>query len=176
MSSEVEGSDRLIVLGHVCGVFGVRGWLKVFSETDPPENIFHYSPWLLRGSGASHPPTEVPLISGQRHGKGLIAQLHGCCDRDRAASLVGSQILVRRSQLPRPGPDEFYWADLEGLDVQSSTGSRLGQVSRLLATGANDVLVVEGERERLIPFVWDQVILDIDFERGLIRVDWDPDF
>jgi 16S rRNA processing protein RimM len=113
---------------------------------------------------------------GRRHGKGIIAKLIGCDDRDRAAALVGQPVAVRRDQLPPPGADELYWADLEGLMVETLDGASLGRVSRLFETGANDVMVVDGDRERLLPFVWDQVIKEVDFGSGVVRVDWDPDF
>jgi 16S rRNA processing protein RimM len=183
-------TDRLIPVGRIAGVYGVRGWVKVISETDPIENILGYSPWLLSGapgavrecdSGQARDlqadVAEWRVERGQRHGKGLIACLHGCADRDQARLLIGASIAVRRSQLPPPDADEFYWADLEGLAVETDAGIALGRVSHLLATGANDVLVVRDEtRERLIPFVWEQVIKELDFERGRMRVDWDPAF
>lgn len=153
------------------GVFGVKGWVKVFSETDPREGILRYSPWLV---GPEARPQRV--AEGKVHGKGVVARLDGCEDREQAALLVGREIAVRRDQLPPPRADEFYWIDLEGLAVMTEQGVDLGHVSHLFSTGANDVLVVHGERERLLPFVWDEVIKDVDFEQGLIRVDWDPDF
>jgi len=159
----------MIVLGRVTGLYGVRGWVKVFSETDPRENILAYAPWYVDGE----PRT---VAEGRLHGRGLVARLAGCEDRDQAAELIGREIAIRRDQLPPPSPDEFYWADLEGLRVETIHGLALGEVSHLLATGANDVLVVRGERERLLPFVWDQVVHAVDFEAGVIRVDWDPDF
>lgn len=162
-------SDRLIVLGRIAGLYGVRGWVRVFSETDPRENILRYSPWLL--DGEAHPVAE-----GRRHGKGLVVRLDGCDDRDQAATLVGRSIQVRRDQLPPARPDEFYWTDLEGLAVETVAGEPLGRVSHLFDTGANDVLVVKGDRERLLPFVWDDIIKNVDFQTGRIVVDWDPDF
>nr|WP_328985370.1 ribosome maturation factor RimM [Thiorhodovibrio winogradskyi] len=199
--------DRRVVLGRIVGVFGVRGWVKVLSETDPLENILQYSPWLLsgapgveiggvggrevHGTGTGSPgsgntgigsPDAESLLSGwrvmqsQRHRKGLIVRLQDCDDRDRAQALVGAEIAVRRSQLPPPAADEFYWADLEGLKVETLAGVQLGVVDHLLSTGANDVLVVCGERERLIPFVWDSVIRELDFEHARVSVDWDPNF
>lgn len=162
---------RMLVLGRITGVYGLRGWVKVFSETDPRENILAYSPWYL---GESAAPRRV--AEGQRHGKILVARLTGCDDRDQAAALVGQSIAVRRDQLPPPNEDELYWADLEGLSVETLDGTALGRVDRLFSTAANDVLVVRGERERLLPFIWEQVVREVDFERGLIRVDWDPEF
>jgi 16S rRNA processing protein RimM len=161
----------MLVLGHIAGVYGVQGWIRVFSETEPRENILCYSPWCLGEARTPH-----PLAEGRRQGKGIVARLEGCEDRDQAAALVGQEIAVRRDQLPPPAKDEFYWADLEGLAVETVAGKSLGVIERLFATPANDVIVVKGERERLIPFLWDDVIRDIDFERGVMRVDWDPDF
>lgn len=160
---------RAIILGRIAGVYGVRGWMRVVSETDPSDNILRYSPWLL--NGASHAVAE-----GRRHGKGLVVRLEGFEDRDQAAALVGQTISVYRDQLPPPQPDEFYWADLEGLSVLTVAGRDLGRVSHLFGTGANDVMVVTGERDRLVPFLWDEVVKDVDFSLGRIRVDWDPDF
>jgi len=161
----------MLVLGRISGVFGVRGWVRIFSETEPRDNILNYSPWYL---GASR--TARKVAAGRLHGKSLVARVEGCDDRDCAADLVGQVIAVRRDQLPPPRVDEFYWADLEGLNVETLDGVLLGRVGRLFATAANDVLVIEGERERLVPFVWAQVVKDVDFERGRMLVDWDPEF
>jgi 16S rRNA processing protein RimM len=161
----------MVLLGRVAGVHGLQGWVKVFSETEPRENILTYSPWYL---GAFAQPRDV--LGGRRQGKGLVARLAGCSDRDRAAGLVGMEIAVRRDQLPPATADEFYWTDLEGLRVEAESGETLGRVHHLFSTGANDVLVVRGSRERLVPFVWGTVVADVDFERGLISVRWDPDF
>jgi 16S rRNA processing protein RimM len=155
----------------VAGVYGVRGWVRVFSETDPIGNILDYSPWFL---GDEDAPRVV--LEGRRHGKGLIVRLEGCDEREQAAALVGRQISVDRRRLPPPATDEVYWADLEGLAVETREGEALGEVQRLFSTPGNDVLVVAGERERLIPFIWGQVIEAVDLEEGVIRVDWDPDF
>ncbi|WP_338065422.1 ribosome maturation factor RimM [Thiospirillum jenense] len=166
--------NRLITLGKIAGVFGIQGWVKVHSATAPRDNILRYSPWRLRRGDQDVGSYRVR--SGQVHNKGLIAWLDGCDDRDQAAALVGLDIVIERQQLPPPSTDEFYWVDLEGLTVETAAGVTLGRVTHLLTTGANDVLVVHGDRERLLPFIWDQVILDVDFERGRVRVDWDPEF
>lgn len=173
MTGGVDASDHAapnrIVLGRILGVYGVRGWLKIFSETSPLENIFSYSPWLIEGE-------EHQVVVWRKHGKGLVAQLQGYDDREQARTLTGTLISIRRDQLPPPSSDEFYWIDLQGLRVETREGASLGQVSHLIETGANDVLVVRGERERLLPFVWGQFVLDVDFEAGRLLVDWDPEF
>jgi len=166
-----EHNPSRVVLGKIVGVYGVKGWVRVFSETAPREGILGYSPWLI-GSGDS--PCRV--AEGKVHRKGLIVRLDGCEDRDEAAVLVGQEISVPRDRLPPPHSDEFYWVDLEGLAVFTVSGVDLGRVDHLFPTGANDVLVVKGDRERLIPFVWDEVVKDVDFTARRIEVDWDPDF
>lgn len=116
------------------------------------------------------------VAEGKAHGKGVIARLEGCEDRDAAMRLLDREIAVNRDQLPEPEQGEYYWHDLQGMQVINQQGERLGEVESLLETGANDVLVVRGERERLIPFVSGPVIISVDRDAGEIRVDWDKDF
>ncbi|TCV86950.1 MULTISPECIES: ribosome maturation factor RimM [Methylomonas] len=161
-------------VGQVSGVFGVKGWVKVYSFTDPRENILQYSPWILRKNSQIQ---EVKLLGGRRQGSLVVAELQGITDRDLAAELMGADILIRKQQLPKASDGEYYWADLIGLEVHNREGCKLGKVDHLLETGANDVLVVvDGELERLIPFLQQSTILKINLDDGLIIVDWDPDF
>ncbi len=135
------------------------------------EAILDYQPWLL---GEDKRP--VKIIDGRKQGKGLAALLPGFEDREQAATLVGLQIFVRRDQLPATDKDEYYWSDLEGLEVHTLKGEILGRVDRLMETGANDVLIIRGEREHLVPFIQGQYVTRVDLEAGLIEVDWDPEF
>ncbi len=117
------------------------------------------------------------LVGGQRQGKLVVAALEGVADRDAAAALIGWDILIDKEQLPVPEQGEYYWADLVGLRVETEQGEALGIVDHLMETGANDVLVVkDGKKERLIPFLQQQTVLNVDIENGLMIVDWDPDF
>jgi 16S rRNA processing protein RimM len=167
-------ADRLLVVGKIVGLHGVDGWVKLESYTEPRLRIFDYKPWLVTLAD-SH--VAVPGAQGRAQGKGVIGKLPGCDDRDAAAKLIGATIQVQRSALPKPKRGEIYWTDLEGLDVVTTQGARLGKVSHLFATGANDVLVVhDGERERLIPYVTEQFVHEVDLKAGRITVDWDPDF
>ena len=161
-----------VILGHVTGLYGVKGWVKVHSYTEPREAILDYKDWLLLRDGDWQ---SVRLAEGKRHGKTVIARLEGANDRDVAATYVDDDIGVPREQLPETARDEFYWADLEGLQVVHSDGRILGKVAYLLATGANDVLVVMGDQEILIPFVQGEVIKDVDLAAGVINVDWEWD-
>ena len=115
------------------------------------------------------------MAEGKRHGKSVIVRLEGIEDRDQAAMLVGSDIAVSREDLPEPEPGQYYFRDLEGMQVVDKHGTELGIVAYVMETGANDVLVTKGERERLIPFVADEVILDVDLATGVISVDWEWD-
>lgn len=166
-------TDRRILLGRVAGDFGVRGELKLLSWTEPRGAIFKYQPWILRTGDAER---EVAGVRGRDTGKLVVAQFPGVESREQAEALKGADIWVLRSQLPAPAPGEYYWVDLEGLAVQTVEGVALGTVSHLFDTGANPVLVVSGERERLIPFVSEQYVRSVDFDAGLVVVDWDPDF
>jgi 16S rRNA processing protein RimM len=162
-----------INVGNISGVFGVKGWVKVFSFTDIRENILNYSPWLLKKDSETR---LVAVIDGKLQGKVVVAQLDGVNDRDRAASLMGWDIFITPDQLPKVAKGEYYWSDLIGLNVETDVGVQLGTVDGLLETGANDVLVVKGERERAIPFLQGKTIINIDLDAGKIVVDWDPEF
>jgi 16S rRNA processing protein RimM len=113
---------------------------------------------------------------GRPHGKGVVALLASCADREQAQALAGTEVAVRREQLPALAEGEYYWTDLIGLEVVCRDGRSLGRVTGLVETGANDVLVVQGDRERLLPFVPGPVVLAVDLVAGQVRVDWDPDF
>ncbi|MBE0509636.1 MAG: ribosome maturation factor RimM [Chromatiales bacterium] len=166
--------DELIVLGRITGLYGVRGWVKVFSHTQPRENILGYPLWLIGDAGQWR---SIALEDGRVHGKGVVAKLKGCDDRDAAAALMGQSIAIRREQLPPAPEGEYYWADLLGLAVSNLEGVSLGVVEQLLETGANDVLVVvQDELERLIPFVQGQFVKEIDLANRRLIVDWDPEF
>jgi 16S rRNA processing protein RimM len=161
-----------VVLGRVTGLYGVNGWIKVHSYAEPREAILDYKDWLLLRDSAQQ---AVTVAEGKRQGKTVIVRIDGVDDRDDAAACVGADIAVSRDQMPDTGGGEYYWADLEGLQVVHSDGRTLGTVAYLLATGANDVLVVKGDQEILIPFVRDEVIKDVDLAAGVISVDWEWD-
>lgn len=160
-------------VGRVSGVYGVRGWVRVRSDCEPMEQLLAYSPWQL-GSGGGW--RAYVLETGRAHGPGLVAKLASVDDREQAKALVGADIAVERGQLPALTDDEYYWNDLVGLGVVTRDGRELGRVTGLMETGANDVLVVGGERERLIPYIPGQVVLRVDTRAGRIEVDWDPEF
>ncbi len=174
--------SNLVDVGRITTVFGVKGWLKIHSETEPMENIFSYSPWWLK---TRHGVKAVEVDEHRPHGKGLVAHIKGVDDRDLAQEYCQVSIAVERDQMPQLDAGEFYWHQLEGLAVITEfegQTSRLGVVSRLLETGANDVLVVKGDadsidlNERLVPYVPDQFVTSLDLDAGEMRVVWDPAF
>ncbi|WP_373295351.1 ribosome maturation factor RimM [Thalassotalea profundi] len=169
-----------ITLGKVGAVYGIKGWLKIHSFTDEQEAILDYFPWSLKLGNNTQ---LVEITDWRRHSNGLIVKVGGIDDRDQAQALVGSEILVKETALPDLPDGEFYWRDLMGMKVMTTEGYDLGIVSDLLETGANDVLVVKanrndgfGKKERLIPYLFEQVIQSVSIENKQICVDWDPGF
>ena len=159
-------------MGFITGAFGVKGWVKLQPLTAAPENLLDYSTWWVGGESGWQ---RFEVESAQVHGETVAAKLAGCDDRDEAARYRGRQVAVPRAEFPAAGENEFYWADLIGLRVVNAQGEDLGTVSRVLETGANDVLVVEGKRERLIPFI-EQVVQEVDLSGRVLRVDWAADY
>lgn len=168
--SPTDEKGRAVVLGRVSGVYGVSGWVKLHSYTEPRTAILNYQECWLRND---HGEQETQLLEGRAQGKGVVARFAGIEDRDAAANLIDQEILVSRSTLPGLSDGHFYWADLEGLTVERLDGALIGKVAYLIATGSNDVLVVQGDKETLVPFLWGSVVTDVDLEAGRIRVDWE---
>jgi len=166
------------VMGKVTSVYGIKGWVKVFSYAQPKENICRYKVWSLEGPSGTQ---QVKVSSVKAHGNGFVAQFEGSRDRNQAELFCGSLVKISQSDLPELSKGDYYWHQLNGLNVFSGD-ILLGKVSHMLETGANDVLVVKrcknsiDSKERLIPYLPDQVIKLVDLENGLISVDWDPEF
>ena len=171
-------ADDIIIVGKITGTYGVKGWVKLFSWTEPREAIGDYRPWFLRQGDRddSRDWREVKLESARQHAKTVIAKIEQVDDRDAAQLLSGSEIGIYKSQLEALQEDEFYWRELIGLRVLGNQGVLLGEVQSLMETGGNDVLVVKGENEYLIPWVMDKSVLKVDLDRGEIQVDWEADW
>ncbi len=173
VTQDEAAAEGRVPVGRISGVYGVKGWVRIYSYTQPRENILNYTPWLLYSGGEWR---TVEVVEGRRQGAGVIAHLEGCDDRDAARRLMAAEIAIQRSQLAESGADEYYWVDLIGLRVVNLQGVELGRVSGLLETGAHDVLVVRNGRERLIPYVRGAIVTDIDLEAGRLQVDWDAEY
>ncbi|MCF7504855.1 MULTISPECIES: ribosome maturation factor RimM [Vibrio] len=174
-----EQNNR-IVMGKLGSTYGIRGWLKVFSYTDNAESIFDYSPWYLNQKGKW---VEYKVESWKRHGQGYVCKLAGLDVREDAQLMTNFEIAIDPASLPELSEDEFYWRELFGMQVFTTKGYDLGEVTDLLETGSNDVLVIKanlkdafGQKERLVPYLEEQVIKKVDREARRIEVDWDPGF
>ena len=168
-----------VLIGKVLGSNGVKGWVRIYSYTRPFQGILAYSPWtLIKGETRK----TVELASSRTTENKIFALLEGCSDRDQADMLKDCQIFVDRSLLPDLEDGEIYWKDLEGMLVKNLDGFLLGTVKSLIETGANDVLVVQGgkdigdRKERLIPYVENEVVIRIDEVRKELIVDWEPEY
>ena len=174
MDTTRPAPQGMILLGRVHGAFGIRGELKLESFTDPATAIFRYQPWLLRDAQGRE--RELKGARGRETAKGLVAMFPGVDDRDGAEGLRGAELFAPRSALPPAKPGEYYWVDLEGLRVVNVEGVDFGTVSHLFSTGANDVLVARGDRERMIPFLQPDYIRSVDLDAGVVTVACDADF
>jgi len=164
--------ERLVVMGRITAPYGVRGWVKLQPYTQQPQGMLGYPEWKLGGEDAwqARAVEDVKV-----HGSVVVAKLQGVGDREQAAALRGQQVAVSREDFPEAAAGEYYWADLVGLKVVNTAGAELGRVVEMFETGANDVLVVAGERERLLPFI-EPVIREVDVAGGTITVDWGADY
>ncbi|MCC2615183.1 ribosome maturation factor RimM [Aestuariibacter halophilus] len=172
-----QASDT-VVIGKIGAPYGVKGWVKINSYTDQREGVFDYSPWLVGENGQ-----EYRVDHWKTHSKSVVAKLEGVDNRDQADSLKNLDIAIKASQLPQLADDEYYWRDLVGMQVVTENGYDLGVVKDMFETGANDVMLVKaksndafGQKERMLPFLFDQVIKHVDKQQKVIKVDWDPGF
>lgn len=168
-----RSNNQYVVLGKIGATYGVRGWLKVYPHEESLQSIFHYSPWFVSRDERTWQAIEV--AENRLHGSALVVKFKGIDTKEAAASLTNQKIAVPRANLPPLKKDEYYWSDLIGLTVVTLSGEVLGKVIHLLATGSNDVLIVENEahQKQAIPYLPDQVIRQIDLEKRQIIVDWE---
>ncbi len=162
----------MAVIGCITAPFGVKGWIKIHPYTETIEGLTCYDAWCL---GKEDEWRETAVIQTRPQGKTLVAKLQGCDDRAAAQLLKNLYIAVERSHLPAAKEGQYYWVDLIGLEVISLNGETLGVVHELFATGANDILRVQGDRERLIPFI-PQVVRAVSLDSAEIQVDWELDY
>jgi 16S rRNA processing protein RimM len=166
--------NDVVVAGRLLGAYGVKGWVKLTSFTQPAENLLDYSPWLIE-AGAGWKPLET--LAARVHGQGFVALFAGIRDRESAHALKGRLLGVPASCLPAPDENEYYWRDLTGAAVYDTSGARLGKVVEIMATGANDVLVVEldhSQRRELIPFSR-HFVPEVDLAEKRMTVNWELD-
>lgn len=174
-----KASDTLVI-GKIGAPYGVKGWTKITTYTEESTGVFDYSPWFIERGGEVQ---ELQIDQWRTHNKGVVAKLVGVENRDEAEALKNLEISVKAEQLPELADDEFYWRDLINMQVVTDKGYDMGVVKELFETGSNDVMLVKakhndafGQKERMIPFLMDQVIKKVDLQANVITVDWDPGF
>ncbi len=160
------------MIGNINGLFGTQGWVKIFSHTQPRKNVLSYQPWHIKTKNNWQTLT---IIQGREQAKTIVAKISGINDHEQARGLIGTDIYIQKSQLPKLQQGSYYWQDLIGLTVVNQKNTTLGKVSNLFATGANTVLVVSGKKEYLIPYIA-QFLIAVDIDNQQIEVDWDEDF
>lgn len=167
-----------VLIGAIGKPYGIKGWVKINSYTEPTSNIFDYRPWYLAAPGKENSPILIEIINYHlNHGQHLIAQLADCQTPESASLLTNHKIYVERQTLSPLAEKEYYWVDLIGLKVYNQEKIYLGTVEAILATGSNDVLVVVDQKKRhLIPFLLERTIQSIDIGQKTMLVDWNSNF
>lgn len=170
----MDSTTKMIVVGRLGSPYGIRGWLKLFSYTEPADNILDYPHWFIE-TKSGWQPVELEEVQSDPEARHIRVKLVGSDTPEDAGGYTNALVAVTRDQLPDLAPGDYYWSDLEGLTVVNTVGVTLGQVDHILSTGANDVLVIKGERERLVPYITD-VVLQIDLVKKQMLVAWDAEF
>lgn len=166
-------SDEKIVIGKINGFHGVKGFIKVFSETRPREGILVYKQFYIKHQGGYK---TLEVEAGQQHSKHVLLKFKGYDTRDSVEPLLGTELYIHRSDMPELKDGDIYWVDLYGLKVINQDDIELGIVDDIFETGANDVIAVKGSKgEILIPFSLEYIVMEINIEAGFIRVDWDEE-
>jgi 16S rRNA processing protein RimM len=170
-AAQTDGGRRWVVLGRIGAPFGVRGWVKVQSYTDPPEGVVNYLPWDLARNGSLG---AWAVMDWKAAGGQLAVRLEGVDTREAAQALTGAEVRVERAALPPTAPGVYYWDDLVGLEAATPDGVPLGLVAGILELPAHPVLVLRGDRERLVPLVPERLV-DVDLGNRRLTLDWHPD-
>jgi 16S rRNA processing protein RimM len=167
-----HSDEKKLVVGKINGFFGVQGWVKIFSYTEPRKNILEYKPWYFFDDGAYK---AIEMTTGREQSKTIVAHVKGIDNKDQAAQLIGKSLYIDKDQLPQLDDDEHYWHELAGFHVINKNGTELGVVDYLVDTGSNNVLVIKGKKEHWIPYI-DPYLVSIDKQNRVISVDWDENF
>ncbi len=175
----MQAPDDLTQVGYVSGAFGVTGSIRVTPFSSDADALLSVKTWWLDKPSLQ----SVSVRTAKMHGGDVVAQLVGTLGRDASEALKGAAVFIPRSEFPTLPADEFYWSDLNGLDVVNLEGEALGQVSDMMHNGAQSILRItavpdaaaEKAPERLIPFV-DQFVKTVDQAGKKITVDWGLDY
>ncbi|MGB1805432.1 MAG: ribosome maturation factor RimM [Candidatus Pseudothioglobus sp.] len=172
MSSAPQENDKKLLVGKINGFFGLQGWVKVFSYTNPRTNILNYSPWSINVDGDFQ---TIEITKGREQSKTIVAHIKGVDSREDSQKFIGQDVYIDKDQLPKLQEGEYYWHELIGFDVFNKDQEKLGIVDYFVETGANNILVVKGNKEHWIPYI-EPFLVSIDSKSKIILVDWDKDF
>jgi len=153
----------LIEYGRVAGSYGVRGWLRVV--VDEPQLLAMAPVWWIGGVART-------VQESRPHSGTLLAKLDGIESPEQAQKFKGRAVEIPR---PEAGEGRYFWDDLVGLEVVNAQGEILGVVKRMFSNGAHDVMELQGERERLLPWV-PPVVKKVDLQGKRIDVEWQADW
>ncbi|CAB5506491.1 16S rRNA processing protein RimM [uncultured Gammaproteobacteria bacterium] len=167
----IPSSKRLLV-GTINGLFGVQGWVKIFSHTQPRKNILSYKPWHTQ---IDEQWQILEIVNGREQSKTIVAKIKDIDNREQARAMIGIDVYIEKSQLLKLKKGEHYWEDLIGLEVINRSNFVLGKVQNLMETGVNHVLIVQGEKEHWVPYI-EPFLCEVNIEKQQILVDWDEDF
>lgn len=171
----LQHNQEMVVIGRFGRPVGIHGEIKLFAFSRDPDNIASYRPWYIKDTKGQWQVIDCNKVN--RRDKFLQVSIDGISNREQAKSLTNKEIAIAREVLPKLAQGEYYWQELVGLNVINTLGHTLGDVSDLIETGSNDVLVVKSvQKEHLIPFLLEDFILEIDLANKKIMVDWDEDF
>lgn len=169
-------TKKKVLVGSIGKPYGVKGWVKINSYTEPVNNILSYQPWYLEAPGKASSFTQIEIIDNRLHGQQIVVLFANCTAPESASRYTNYKIYVDREKFFPLAEQEYYWTDLEGLKVYTCDNTYLGIIQAIFATGANDVLVITDKKRHLIPFLLDQTIKSIDLENKTMIVDWDAEF
>ena len=172
MSSAPHSNEKKLLVGKINGFFGLQGWVKVFSYTEPRVNILSYTPWSIDVDGELK---KIEIKTGREQSKTIIANIKGIDTREESQKLIGKDIYIDKEQLPKLKKGEYYWHELIGFEVFNQDKEKFGLVDYFVETGSNNVLVVKGKKERWIPYI-KPYLVSVDSFNKVIFVDWDKDF
>ena len=172
MALTPHSDEKKLLVGKINGFFGVQGWVKIFSYTEPRKNILEYQPWYFIDDGTYKP---IEMTTGREQSKTIVAHVKGIDNKDQAVQLIGKSLYIDKDQLPQLDDNEHYWHELVGFRVINKDGIDLGVVDYLVDTGSNNVLVIKGNKEHWIPYI-EPYLVSIDKQNRVINVDWDENF
>ncbi|MBC8493403.1 MAG: ribosome maturation factor RimM [Candidatus Thioglobus sp.] len=176
-----NSNNKRLLIGQINGLFGVQGWVKIFSYSHPRKNILTYKPWHVQVDGVW---TTLEMVKGREQGKTIVAQLKGVNDREVARGYIGTELYIERSQLPKLPEGKYYWDELTDLEVINTNGIVLGRIAYMVDTGSNSVMVINAEKEssssknnkeHWVPYM-EPFLISIDMDARQVLVDWDEDF